>query len=94
MSTDLVGLITDLERNMSQVVLGKLDVIRMCLVALLALTSCGAKFNRHRIAIDEMHADGRFDLVDDSLSDPDVDALYMAAVQVLTGATSVDVLDA
>ena len=36
MSTDLVGLITDLERNMSQVVLGKLDVIRMCLVALLA----------------------------------------------------------
>ena len=36
MSTDLVGLISDLERNMSQVVLGKLDVIRMCLVALLA----------------------------------------------------------
>ena len=36
MSTDVVGLITDLERNMSQVVLGKLDVIRMCLVALLA----------------------------------------------------------
>jgi MoxR-like ATPase len=33
---DVYGLINDLERNMAQVVLGKVGVIRMCLVALMA----------------------------------------------------------
>jgi MoxR-like ATPase len=36
MESDEVRLISDLQRNMAQVVLGKVDVIRMCLVALLA----------------------------------------------------------
>ena len=36
MDNEVIRLIHDLERNMAQVVLGKVDVIRMCLVALLA----------------------------------------------------------
>jgi MoxR-like ATPase len=36
MENDEIRLISDLQRNMAQVVLGKVDVIRMCLVALLA----------------------------------------------------------
>ncbi len=36
MATDQLGLIQDLEDNMSQVVLGKVEVIRTCLVALLS----------------------------------------------------------
>lgn len=36
MATESIGLIEELERNMAQVVLGKVDAIRMCLVALLS----------------------------------------------------------
>jgi MoxR-like ATPase len=36
MDNDVIRLIGDLERNMAHVVLGKIEVIRMCLVALLA----------------------------------------------------------
>ena len=36
MATESIGLIEALERNMAQVVLGKVDAIRMCLVALLS----------------------------------------------------------
>ena len=36
MQADVQQLVADLERNISQVVLGKIDVIRMCLVAMLA----------------------------------------------------------
>ncbi len=36
MDSDVIRLVGDLERNMAQVVLGKIEAIRMCLVALLA----------------------------------------------------------
>ena len=36
MSPELQSLVGDLEANISQVVLGKADVVRMCIVALLA----------------------------------------------------------
>ena len=36
MPTDLQNAITELERNMRSVVLGKPEVVRMCMVALLA----------------------------------------------------------
>ncbi len=36
MATDLQSLVTDLESNIGQVVLGKAEVVRLCIVALLA----------------------------------------------------------